>query len=42
MRAYLLHPQYDSKRLSKKQEEPVRNYAAELSPDFFNYILYIY
>jgi len=37
--AYMLHPQYDNTRLSKKQEEIARNYAAELSPDFLPLII---
>jgi len=36
--AYMLHPQYDNTRLSKKQEEIARNYA-ELSPDFLPLII---
>lgn len=39
MLAYILHPQYDTTRLSRKQEETARNYAAELSPDFLPLII---
>lgn len=39
MLAYILHPQYDNTKLSKKQEETARNYAAELSPDFLPIII---
>ena len=39
MLAYILHPQYNSTRLTKKQEEIAQNYAAELSPDFIPLII---
>lgn len=38
MLAYLLHPQYNGTKLPEKQET-VRNYAAELLPDFLPLII---